>query len=329
MVLPLGDLEKTQIVPIATYVLIALNVVIYLYQQGQDESFTVAYAATPYEITRNQDLDRPSCCPCPATRTRWTCPAGWICRRRVIPQAPVPFPVWLTLLTAMFLHGSPLHLAGNMLYLWIFGDNVEEVLGAVRYVIIYLACGLAGSLAQIAAHPLSYIPTLGASGAIAGLMGAYLIWFPFNRVRVLLFRVITEVPAVVVIGLWIVLQVWSGLGSIGQLGEVGGVAYLAHIGGAVAGIVVALAVPGPRPGPPRPPPGAGWSDPYTGDPAGPTRPGRPAASPSGAWGRSPPRGALSGRAAAPGPRRWPAGRATRRGRGSGSWTRGGRPSAGR
>jgi membrane associated rhomboid family serine protease len=262
MVLPLGDVEKTQIVPIATYVLIALNVVIYLYQQGQDESFTVAYAATPYEIARNRDLDRPFVLPLPGDEDPLDLPGRVELQAQVIPQAPVPFPVWLTLLTAMFLHGSPLHLAGNMLYLWIFGDNVEEVLGAVRYVILYLACGLAGSLAQIAAHPLSYIPTLGASGAIAGLMGAYLIWFPMNRVRVLLFRVITEVPAVVVIGLWIVLQVWSGLGSIGQLGEVGGVAYLAHIGGAVTGIVVALLFQDLARGRLVPPRAAGWSDRY-------------------------------------------------------------------
>jgi membrane associated rhomboid family serine protease len=262
MVLPLGDIEKTQIVPIATYVLIALNVVIYLYQQGQDESFTVAYAATPFEIAHNRDLDRPFVLPLPGDEDPLNLPGRADLPARVIPQAPVPFPVWLTLLTAMFLHGSPLHLAGNMLYLWIFGDNVEEVLGTVRYVIIYLACGLAGSLAQIAAHPESFIPTLGASGAIAGLMGAYLVWFPFNRVRVLLFRIITEVPAVVVIGLWIVLQVWSGIGSIGQLGEVGGVAYLAHIGGAGTGILIALLFQDLARDRLAPPPARGWSDPY-------------------------------------------------------------------
>ena len=103
----------------------------------------------------------------------------------------------------MFLHGSWMHLIGNMLYLWIVGDNVEEVLGSVRYMIVYLACGLVGSLAQIAAGPDSVIPTLGASGAIAGIMGAYVIWFPHNQIRVLLFRFITVLPAVVVIGGWI------------------------------------------------------------------------------------------------------------------------------
>jgi membrane associated rhomboid family serine protease len=262
MVLPLGDLEKTQIVPIATYVLIALNVTGYLYQRGQPEEFTVAFAATPFEITHNRDIDAPFVLPLAGDEDPLDLPGRMDLPARVIPQAAVPFPVWLTLLTSLFLHGSPLHLAGNMLYLWIFGDNVEEALGTVRYVLVYLACGLAGSLAQIAAGPDSLIPTLGASGAIAGLMGAYLVWFPFNRVRVLLFRVIAEVPAVVVIGLWIALQVWSGLGSIGRLGQVGGVAYLAHIGGAAAGIIVAFLFQDLTRGPLAPPPRAGRWDRY-------------------------------------------------------------------
>jgi membrane associated rhomboid family serine protease len=140
----------------------------------------------------------------------------------------------------MFLHGSPLHLAGNMLYLWIFGDNVEEVLGTLRYMLVYLACGVMGTLLQVAAAPDSMIPTLGASGAIAGVMGAYVVWFPHNRVRVLFFRIITVVPALWVIGLWIVMQLWLGFGSLGHTGESGGVAYLAHIGGAATGVVVAF-----------------------------------------------------------------------------------------
>ena len=157
-----------------------------------------------------------------------------------IPHAPTPIPFWMTLFTAMFLHGSPMHLIGNMLYLWIVGDNVEEVLGSVRYIIVYLACGLMGALAQIIASPDSMIPTLGASGAIAGIMGAYVIWFPHNQIRVLVFRFITVLPAVVVIGGWIILQIWLGAGSFGKIGESGGVAYLAHVGGALTGICVAL-----------------------------------------------------------------------------------------
>jgi membrane associated rhomboid family serine protease len=231
MVLPLGDLHRTQILPIVTYGLIALNVVMYVVQAQRGETFTTSYAATPFEISHNVDL------------TAADAPTIEVGRGRPpieIPQAAVPFPVWLTLITSMFLHASPMHLIGNMLYLWIFGDNVEEVLGAVRYLIVYLCCGLIASLAQIAANPNSLIPTLGASGAIAGIMGMYIVWFPYNRVRVLVLRVIVEVPAIVVIGLWIALQVWQGAGSIRHLGETGGVAHLAHVGGAVAGVFVAF-----------------------------------------------------------------------------------------
>jgi len=152
----------------------------------------------------------------------------------------VPFPIWLTLFTSMFLHGSPLHLAGNMLYLWIFGDNVEEVLGTLGYLLAYLACGLVGTLLQIAVNPDSLIPTLGASGAIAGIMGAYLVWFPHNQVRVLILRIVAQMPALYVIGAWILLQLLQGVGSVDRLGESGGVAYLAHLGGAATGILIAF-----------------------------------------------------------------------------------------
>jgi membrane associated rhomboid family serine protease len=166
-------------------------------------------------------------------RVRWA-------ERPMPAHYPCPIPVRWTLLTSMFLHGSWMHLLGNMLYLWIVGDNVEEVLGPIRYLIVYLACGLAGSMAQIAVNPDSKVPTLGASGAIAGLMGAYVVWFPHHQIRVLVFRFITVLPAVIVIGGWIALQIWLGAGSIGRAGESGGVAYLAHVGGAVTGIFVAF-----------------------------------------------------------------------------------------
>jgi membrane associated rhomboid family serine protease len=239
MVLPLGDLEKTRIVPLATYTLIALNVVMYLLQLDRGVDFTTALAATPFEITHRIDIKHPFTVPQPDIES----PEPGIdspLRVRQIPHAPAPVPILFTLLTSLFLHGSPLHLAGNMLFLWIFGDNVEEVLGTVRYLLVYGACGVMGTLVQIAANPESLVPTLGASGAIAGVMGAYVVWFPHNQVRVLVFRFITVLPAVLVIGFWILLQIWLGLGSIGQLGEVGGVAYLAHVGGAATGIFVAF-----------------------------------------------------------------------------------------
>lgn len=246
MVLPLGDLHRTRITPYITYTLIAINVVMYLLQVQRGDRFTMAFACTPWEVTHNEDIEEPIDRPGGVIRVQDPRdPTG----RRVIelerrpasiPHAPTPIPVWLTLFTAMFLHGSPMHLIGNMLYLWIVGDNVEEVLGSIRYLIVYLACGLVGAIAQIASSPNSMIPTLGASGAIAGIMGAYVVWFPTNQIRVLVFRFITELPAVIVIGGWIVLQIWLGAGSFAKTGESGGVAYLAHVGGALTGIFVAL-----------------------------------------------------------------------------------------
>jgi membrane associated rhomboid family serine protease len=240
MVLPLGDLQRTQIVPYVTFGLIAINVAVFLVQQQKGDEFTLAYAATPYEIWHNDDLSGPI--PKVVTvRVRDPFGRGERLEQRAIPlpHVPCPIPVRWTLLTSMFLHGSWMHLIGNMLYLWIVGDNVEEVLGSVRYLIVYFACGLAGSFAQIAIDPDSVTPTLGASGAIAGIMGAYVIWFPHNQIRVLLFRFITVLPAIIVIGGWIVLQIWLGANALGGK-EQGGVAYMAHVGGAVTGIAVAL-----------------------------------------------------------------------------------------
>lgn len=242
MVLPLGDLERTRITPYVTYALITINVMMFLVQESRPDHL-MALACTPWEITHNQDIDEPV--PIISQVQDPRDPTG----RRVIrvqrpgaeiPHAPAPIPIPMTLLTAMFLHGGWMHLLGNMLYLWIVGDNVEEVLGPVLYLVVYLACGLMGSLAQIAAGPNSVIPTLGASGAIAGIMGAYVVWFPHNQMRVLVFRFITILPAAIVIGGWIVLQVISGTSSFGRTGESGGVAYLAHVGGAVTGILAAF-----------------------------------------------------------------------------------------
>jgi membrane associated rhomboid family serine protease len=234
MVFPLGDNERTRIVPVATYTLIALNVMAFFVQMERGEAFTTAYAATPYEISHNFDIPEPVVLPVERSAASVLRPVR---EAVVIPQRAVPFPVWFTLFTSMFLHGGLMHLAGNMLYLWIFGDNVEEVLGSVRFVIVYVCCGLAASIAQILANTESMIPTLGASGAIAGVMGAYLIWFPRNRVRVLFLYNVIEVPALLMIGLWIGAQFWQSLGSFGRP-ETGGVAYLAHVAGAACGVFV-------------------------------------------------------------------------------------------
>ena len=175
MVFPLGDLQRTRIVPVVTYAMIAINVAVFLVELRQGNDFTLALAATPYEITHNEDLGEAVEIPVRGDGARPV-------RRRALgrpnaerPHAPCPIPVRFTLLTSMFLHGSWLHLLGNMLYLWIVGDNVEEVLGSFRYLAVYLSCGLVGSLAQIMVNPDSITPTLGSrvqSRASWGLMSS-------------------------------------------------------------------------------------------------------------------------------------------------------------
>jgi len=226
MVMPLGDddsLRKST--PVVTYVLIAINAVVWFIQLSSGEPFTNGWSTVPYEITHGVDL-----------QGVFDVTAGG----QVFPihLYHSPAPVYLTLLSAMFMHGSWMHILGNMLYLWIFGDNVEDLLGRGRYIIFYLVCGVAASLAQVFYAPDSHIPSLGASGAIAGVLGAYAIKFPRNKVRVLMMRVITQMPAIFVLGLWIVLQVVSQVGT--PAGEASGVAYMAHIGGFVAGLVLVM-----------------------------------------------------------------------------------------
>jgi rhomboid family protein len=212
---PIGD-DRVQGGPpaIVTFGLIALNVLAFFVELTQPseaalQSFIQAWGVVPREYSAMRDLP---------------------------PTIPLPF--WSTLLTSMFLHGGWMHLGGNMLYLWIFGDNLEKVMGAVRFVIFYLACGLAASFAHIAFGPGSQVPAVGASGAISGVLGGYLVLFPGNRVRVLTRGGIAHVPAIVVLGFWILIQLFNGVGSMAATSETGGVAYMAHIGGFVAGLVL-------------------------------------------------------------------------------------------
>jgi membrane associated rhomboid family serine protease len=155
--------------------------------------------------------------------------------RRFLANPADDFP---TLFTSMFMHAGWLHLLGNMLYLWIFGDNVEDRFGHLKFAIFYLLCGIAAIFAQLAFSTESSIPNLGASGAIAGVLGAYILLFPRTRVNVLMGRGVIPMPALAVIGIWILLQFVSGIGSISSTAETGGVAYLAHIGGFIAGFVL-------------------------------------------------------------------------------------------
>jgi len=153
---------------------------------------------------------------------------------------------WPTIFTSMFLHAGWLHILGNMLYLWIFGDNVEDRFGHLKFTIFYLLCGLAATFAQLAFSTGSNVPNLGASGAIAGVLGAYILMFPQGKVNVLMGRGVIPMPALVVIGLWIVLQFFSGIGSIATTADTGGVAYMAHIGGFIAGFVLTFLLGGNR-----------------------------------------------------------------------------------
>jgi membrane associated rhomboid family serine protease len=153
---------------------------------------------------------------------------------------------FLTLFTSMFMHAGWVHLGGNMLYLWIFGDNVEDRFGHIKFTIFYLVCGLAATFAQLAFSLGSKVPNLGASGAIAGVLGAYILLFPKGKVKVLQGQQVIKVPALIVIGLWIALQFFSGIGSIANTAQTGGVAYMAHIGGFLAGFALTFVFRGSR-----------------------------------------------------------------------------------
>ena len=235
MVMPIGDVQRTRIVPFVTYLLIAANVAAFLLQASRPDSFTVAYAATPYEITHATDIDEPVIVQRAATELEPRGPDVIEARRTVIPQAPVPFPIWGTLLTSMFLHGGFLHLAGNMLFLWVFGNNIEDTKGKVTYVIFYLLAGLAATAAHIAIQPASTIPVVGASGAIAGVMGAYLILFPNVPIKTLViffFITFINIRAKWLLGFWFLSQFLIQPDS--------GVAWMAHVGGFAFGVAAGL-----------------------------------------------------------------------------------------
>ncbi|MCB0323137.1 MAG: rhomboid family intramembrane serine protease [Bdellovibrionales bacterium] len=226
MFLPIGDdNSRVRTTPVVMFAIVGINCFFWYLQLTLGETFTYGYAATPYEITSGEDLVNGS----------RIVENG---RSIAIPHAPGPTPLLLTLLTAMFMHGSWMHIIGNMVYLVIFGDQIEDLLGHARFLLFYLACGFAATAAHIIAAPSSTIPSLGASGAIAGVLGAYLLRFSGNRVRVLVFRHITYMPAYLVLGGWFLLQL---VGQVGvAAGEATGVAYMAHIGGFIAGLLLVL-----------------------------------------------------------------------------------------
>jgi membrane associated rhomboid family serine protease len=226
--LPIGDDDNpVPVFPIVNLIIIAINVAVFLYQLVSPD-FTNGYSCVPVEITTGRDL---------IGQFQLALPDG---TSAVIDEARGPTPIWITLFTSMFMHGGWTHIGGNMLFLFIFGDNVEKAFGHIRYLAFYLVCGLVASLAQVYSGPDSILPSLGASGAIAGVLAGYLVLFPTNRVRVLLGYFITTVPAVAMIGLWALIQFFNGFASTSVSAQTGGVAYMAHIGGFIAGLVLAF-----------------------------------------------------------------------------------------
>jgi membrane associated rhomboid family serine protease len=233
--LPIGDDNSDRTVtPFVNYLLIAMNVAVFVFFQGlgSNERFTYAFSTVPAEIVSGHDV---------ATTVTIKDPvSGEVAG--TVDLGPTPIPVYLTLLTSMFMHGGLAHIFGNMLYLWIFGDNLENTMGHLRYLFFYLVCGIIAGLSHVfttvafGGNP--YLPSLGASGAISGVLAGYILLFPSRRVRVIVFRTVQEVTAIWAIGIWFVFQVVSGLGVLGSGSQAGGVAYAAHIGGFIAGLVL-------------------------------------------------------------------------------------------
>jgi rhomboid family protein len=236
--IPIGDDDSDRTLsPVVNYLLIAANIAVFVLLQGMgtNDRFTYAFSTVPQEIVSGRDVVTPShTVKDPASGQSFVQPG----------LQPTPLSVYLTLLVSLFMHGGIAHIAGNMLYLWIFGDNIENTLGHVRYLAFYLVCGVLASLAHVfttaATHGNMLVPSLGASGAISGVLGAYTLLFPGRRVRMLMGRTTTEMPAWVAIGVWFLFQVVAGLGLLGGSSG-GGVAYAAHVGGFVAGLVLVKA----------------------------------------------------------------------------------------
>ena len=226
--IPIGDANPRRHFPVMTVLIILTNALVFLYQLSLPERSLDAFIAQAGLIPADLTAGMPS--------------------------------ALTDLLTSMFLHGGWMHILSNMLYLWIFGDNIEDLMGPIPYLLFYLAAGVVAALAQVAAYPSSHVPTIGASGAIAGVLGAYAVLYPRNRIRTLFtlgfFLRMLYLPAIIVLGFWFVLQLFSGVAAIGTMAT-GGVAWFAHIGGFVAGLVLGMVLRGRA----RPQP---WPrDPYT------------------------------------------------------------------
>lgn len=233
MFLPIGDDNRDRkTTPFVNYLLILINIIVFIKWQdwGRDLNYLFAYATIPAEILTGQDIITGSTMiEDPITKESFEMPG----------LQPTPIPVFLTLITSAFMHGGIAHLAGNMFYLWIFGDNLEDALGHIKYLFFYLLCGVLAGLFHVVTTAVLgqslLIPCVGASGAISAVLGGYLVLFPRRKVHVWMLLFIISVPAFIVVGLWFLFQVMNGLGTLGGE-EAGGVAYAAHIGGFIAGM---------------------------------------------------------------------------------------------
>jgi membrane associated rhomboid family serine protease len=223
---PIGDDNSDRtITPFVNYAIIGLNILVFVLLQGLggNDAFTYAFSLVPREITNGVDLSGVQIV------------SDALGNTGRVQLFPTPLPVYFNFLSSMFMHGSIAHIFGNMLFLWIFGDNLENLLGHIRYAVFYLLCGFGAAFAQIIVDSDSVIPMLGASGAISGVLAGYVLLFPQRQVRAIIFNFLTTVPAFVAIGIWIVMQLF--LGYFTDPGT-GGVAYMAHIGGFAAGLVL-------------------------------------------------------------------------------------------
>jgi membrane associated rhomboid family serine protease len=236
MLFPIGDDNRDRkIKPIINYLFVLTNVMVFILLQdwGANDKFTFAFSTVPAEIVSGKDIvTDDQIFEDPVSGERF----------RISGLQPTPVSVYITLITSMFMHGGIAHIFGNMIFLLVFGDNIENRLGHFRYFLFYLLTGVIAALAHvyttIAFDGNPYIPTLGASGAVSGVLGAYILLYPTRKVRVIMFYFLTEVPALVAIGVWFVFQLISGIGILGSGAQQGGVAYAAHIGGFIAGFIL-------------------------------------------------------------------------------------------
>jgi membrane associated rhomboid family serine protease len=223
---PIGDDNSDRtITPFVNYIFLGVNILVFVLLQGLggNDAFSYAFSLVPAEVTQGIDL------------TGAQVVRDSLGNTGQVNHYPTPLPVYFNFLSSMFMHGDIMHIFGNMLFLWVFGDNLENLLGHIRFALFYIACGFAAAFAQIIMDTDSVIPMLGASGAISGVLGGYVLLFPQRQVRAIIFHFLTTVPAFVAIGIWIVYQLI--VGYLTPAGT-GGVAYAAHIGGFFAGLAL-------------------------------------------------------------------------------------------